>query len=260
MTRPRPRWWRFWLLGLVCVVLATATLAAWACLRSAVPERLEILGRVPPFTLVERSGKPVTLDDLLGKVSVVNFFYTRCGDTCPLQSAHLARLQAEFAATTDLRLVSITGDPDHDTPAVLGAYAARYHADPRRWVFLTGSREAIHRLAVDGFHLPVTASNDSRRGPTWTWLAPGSAWAHEEATARPAIRLAHGSRFTLVDRQTQIRGYFDATDWADVDRLRADLSRLLSTRWTWTGLFSLWPPRPTRSSGLPPVQLIDRNR
>jgi protein SCO1/2 len=172
----------------------------------------------------------ITRADLLGKVSVVNFFYTRCGDSCPLQSANLARLQADLRGESDLMLISITVDPDHDDRAALTSYAARFHADPSRWLFLTGPRRDIYRLAVNGFHLAVIAAARSGRATAWAWMGPAAAAAHDDAASSNIIRLVHASRFALVDRRARIRGYFDGVDWDDIERLRGALGRLLRGR------------------------------
>jgi protein SCO1/2 len=222
------------LLGLVvlALVVAVAAVTAWAWLRPRPAEQVVDLGVVPDFALTERSGRAVTRADLLGKVSVVDFFYTRCTDTCPLQSAHLARLQGELAGAPDAQLISITVDPEHDDLQVLSAYAAQFKADPQRWLFLTGPRDAIYRLAVDGFHLAVVASQSRPApAPARGWLAPPSAWAHEGEKAEPAaIQLAHAARFAVVDRQGRIRNYFDGTRWEEVERMRGELDRLLARR------------------------------
>jgi cytochrome oxidase Cu insertion factor (SCO1/SenC/PrrC family) len=143
-------------------------------------ERLDQYSRVPDFTLTERSGRSVTLAELIGKVWMADFIYTECPDPnmCPLQSAHMARLQADWAAKPDVRLVSISVDPEHDTPEVLSEYAARFRADPDRWLFLTGAKEAIYRLALNGFHLGVVdreAHAQEGTGRGLAWLGPASA-------------------------------------------------------------------------------------
>lgn len=192
-------------------------------------EKLEVYGRVPEFSLTERSGREITLSDLLGKVWVVNFFYTECAETCPLQSAHMARLQADLAQAEDLRLVSISVDPEHDAPEVLSEYADRFRAHPTRRLFLTGSRDVIYRLAVEGFHLGVVDTGEEARqqtGEGQAWLGPAQAWAHP--LANPERKpLIHSSRFVLVDREARIRGYYHGTDWGALTRLRDNLRLLL---------------------------------
>jgi len=206
----------------------------WATSSNQSQGELETLGEygeIPDFALTERGGRQVTRADLRGKVWIVDFFYTECPDTCPLQSANMARLQDALAQEPDVRLVSISVDPEHDTPDVLAAYATRYEADPNRWLFLTGAKDAIYRLAIDGFHLGIVDRDEHAWLGTddgWAWLGPVSAWAH--ASPNPDRKLIHSSRFVLVDRQAQIRGYYHGTDWESLDRLQANVKIVLRER------------------------------
>lgn len=229
---------------LVLLVAAGGGLAVWPSLASWIGrtfgsspisnqskgalERLEVYGEVPDFGLTERSGRRITLADLRGKVWVANFFYTECTDTCPLQSAHMAQLQADLT-DPDVRLVSISVDPEHDTPEVLSEYAARFRADPDRWLFLTGSKDAIYRLAIEGFRLGVVDSGEKAQrqtGGDQARFGPASAWAHPfpNPDRKPLI---HSSRFVLVDRQAQIRGYYHGTDRESLERLRQNVRILM---------------------------------
>jgi len=222
---------RRWLIAGVAVLALGAAAGAWSALRQRAPaapegaalERLGDYGRVPPFRLIERSGRPVTREDLRGLVWVVDFFYTACTETCPTQSLELARLAREFADASDLRLVSISVDPAHDTPEVLRRYAARYGADARWW-FLTGERRAIYCLAREGFRLAVTdpaqpAPPDCAAawGPPRAWAAHGSGGL-----------VMHSARVALVDRRARIRAYHLATDPASMVALRANLRAVLA--------------------------------
>lgn len=171
---------------------------------------LPVHGSVPDFSLIERSGRRVDRQALLGKVWVVDLIYTRCTETCPLQSAEMARLQADLATEPDVRLISITIDPKRDTTQVLSRYANRFKADRDRWLFLTGEPAAIYRFAQEGLQLPMT---DPR----------------EKAGARDG-RLVHSPRFVLVDRAARIRGYYDSTDSESLFRLRQELRALLLER------------------------------
>ncbi|MBI3090334.1 MAG: SCO family protein [Candidatus Tectomicrobia bacterium] len=162
------------LLPLVVLILVLLLgVGAWrmfskaATLRAAQLARdtsLPAYGRVPPFMLLERTGQPLDLADLIGKVWIADFIYTRCELECPLASARLAQLQDRFHEEADLRLVSFSVDPEYDTPAVLLAYARRFHADPQRWLFLTGEKEAIRTLIRDGFKLSLGERDDDRAG------------------------------------------------------------------------------------------------
>jgi protein SCO1/2 len=171
-------------------------------------EDLQVFGQLPQFALIERSGRRITKQDLTGRISVVNFIYTNCPDTCPLQSAQMRELQERYPQARELLLLSITVDPRRDTPEALSRYASRFHADPQRWFFLTGQKEEIYRLAQEGFRLGAAEIPQMQRPP--------SGATH-----------AHSPRFVLVDRGAYIRGYYSADDKEAMARLRHDLEKLL---------------------------------
>ena len=162
---------------------------------------------VPEFSLTERSGRNISLAALRGKIWIVDFVYTQCTDTCPLQTAEMAKLQELWNNDRDFRLVSISVDPEKDTPKILAHYAARFHADKQRWLFLTGDKNQIVRLVEEGFHLPVSAA----------------------ATRQRSTRvIIHSPRFMLIDRDAQIRGSYDSSDRLSMQRLQADVANLLT--------------------------------
>ena len=169
-------------------------------------EGLNIYGAVPDFSLVERSSKTIRLADLRGAVWIADFIYTTCEDTCPLQSAELAKLQKEWHDKPSLRFVSFSVDPEKDTPAALTQYAQRYSADEARWLFLTGEREQLMRLVQEGFRLSALPAPDY-------------------ATSGVIL---HSPRFVLIDQQARIRGYYDSRDVEALKRLRSDAATLLS--------------------------------
>ena len=195
------------LIVIVGVVSAYLCADLFRFARQPSPAGLEPLGTLPAFELVERRRVPLRLEDLRGKVWVADFMYTSCVEVCPLQSAEMARLQAAFADHGDLRLVSISVDPERDTPAVLSDYAEKFQADPRRWLFATGEPQAIARLAQEGFRLSAASYVSGEDGADYTFI--------------------HSNRFVLVDRQGRIRGYYRSTDPDDLMRLRRDLATLL---------------------------------
>ena len=88
------------------------------------------IGNVPEFRFTTQEGKTLTRDDLKGKVWVVDFFFTRCPGPCPVMSSRMAEISRALRKTKDVRLVSVSIDPTHDTPAVLAEYAARMNAHP----------------------------------------------------------------------------------------------------------------------------------
>ena len=165
-------------------------------------EGIRQYGSLPDFSLTERSGKPIGLAQMRGTIWIADFIYTNCQDTCPLQTAEMAKLQVELAAQKDIKLVSFSVDPEKDTPSVLSQYADRYEADIDRWLFLTGEREEIKTLVQSGFRLSAAT-----------------------ATSDDGVIL-HSPRFVLIDRQAQIRGYYDSRDNDALQRLRRDVAVL----------------------------------
>ncbi len=178
---------------------------------------LPVYGLVPDFALVERSGKLLTAADLDGQVWVANFIFTHCAGMCPGLSTRMAALQraleaegggAGAGAHEGVRLVSFSVDPTRDTPETLRRYAARFGADPERWLFVTGAREAIHRLVRDGFRLSVAE------------LAPDAAGYTAEEP------ITHSDRFVLVDRGRRIRAIVHGTDEEAVPELMRGIAEL----------------------------------
>jgi len=212
------------------LVLLGAALASFWRARQPVPaeggiEALADYGLVPDFRLTERDGSIVTLGDLRGKVWLANFIYTACTESCPLQSLQVRRLQEEFAEARDLRFVSITVDPSHDTPEVLQRYADRYGADPERWLFLTGPKPAIQTLAKDGFKLGVSdATPAAQSSLPGRLLGPDPAFASHGSGGL----ILHSSRFVLVDGEARIRAYHRTDDPDSLARLRENLRALVA--------------------------------
>jgi protein SCO1/2 len=191
---------------LVAVLLGVAVAAGWSRWTKAPPP--PVLGRVPPFALTNRDGRPVTLASLAGAPWVADFVFTRCAASCPMMTARLARLNRDLPPgppDKTLHLVSFTVDPDHDTPEVLARYAASFKAPPR-WLFLTGPMAEIHRLSRDGFKLAID-------------IPKGDAGSTQEP-------ILHSTRFVLVDGEGRIRGYYDGEDEKAMGRLVRDLKAL----------------------------------
>ena len=207
---------RYLLLGLAVIglgiVLGTAlwfrlgpnTLVGRGSVNST--DGLNQYGSVPDFSLTERNGNTVSLGQLRGKIWIADFIYTTCTDTCPLQTAMMAKLQEEYAGKTDVQLVSITVDPERDTPQVLAQYADKHQANAARWYFLTGQRDRVMRLIQQGFHLAVM-------------VAPGD--------ADTIGTIPHSPRFVLVDKEARIRGYYDSRELEAFVRLKNDIDTLV---------------------------------
>lgn len=165
---------------------------------------LPTLGSVPAFELVTQEGKPFSSSSLNGKYWIVDLIFTNCGGTCPILTANLASIQKALAKTEDVELVSISVDPNNDTPEVLAEYAKRYNANTKNWTFLTGKVQTIYTIAKDGFKLTVDSVSGDEMNP-----------------------IVHSERFVLVDKQGNIRGFYDGTTNEAQSKILGDLGDLM---------------------------------
>ncbi len=169
---------------------------------------LPILIDAPEFKLTDQLGHTFGTDELRGRVWVANFIFTHCTATCPKQTENIAALQRRAQRWPDwdrVRLVSITVDPERDTPARLHEYADLHQADHEHWRFLTGDRAELTRISKDGFKFPVSDASSSSSAP-----------------------ITHSSRFVLIDSQRRIRGFYDGLSEDDFAKLLTDMRIALS--------------------------------
>lgn len=162
------------------------------------------------FELTERSGRVVRKADLIGHPWVVSFIFTNCAGPCARVSAAMRRLQDEFFQDTDLRLVTITVDPERDQPTELSKYAAGYEADAIRWLFLTDptkSKDKIYPLINGSFLMPVQEAEGELRAPGFEFI--------------------HTNNILLVDEHGVVQGKWLSTDEAEFSQLRRELKKRL---------------------------------
>ncbi len=127
---------------------------------------------------------------------------------CLKMSGRMRQLQTEFAGEEKVRLVSLTADPEFDTPAVLKKYSEKFGAQPERWWFLTGPRKTINELASDGLKMSVQENPPGTR-------------------AGPEDLFIHSTYFVLVDRQGRMRAVFDGDEDGWKSNLRKAVKKLL---------------------------------
>jgi protein SCO1/2/putative membrane protein len=176
---------------------------------AAAPDSADSFGSVADFAFIERSGRAVTRADLDGAPWIAGFFFTRCSGPCPRLTANMRRLQERLEGSR-ARLVSISVDPEHDTPEVLRAYADSFTADPDRWWFLSGDEESTYALMRESFALSV----EKLPGPD---VAAGRA-------------ITHATRLVTVDAEGRVRGYYDAESEEGVAAAHARLAFLCGGR------------------------------
>ena len=153
------------------------------------PDPPPVLRQLPPWQLVDQNGESFGSDDLAGEAYVASFLFTRCATVCPRLTASLRQLERRYReeGVEEVRLVSFTVDPAHDTPERLRDYARSRSLDLQRWSLLTGAEPELRSVVVDGFALPMGERLD---------LAGG------------LVDVAHAARLALVDRDGGVRGYY----------------------------------------------------
>ena len=136
--------------GAALLAIALARPGDALCHEASRDERLPRIGPAPEFTLTDQDGRRIALKALRGQVLAVTFIFASCADTCPLLTAKLAGIQDRLGAAfgPDVRFVSITVDPERDTPQVLKRYAQSHRADSAGWSFLTGTPAEIREVAA----------------------------------------------------------------------------------------------------------------
>ena len=201
-------------LWLVFAGLALALPIGALIARGARPHEpaLPVLSALPDFALIDQSERPFARKDLLGRAWVADFVFTRCVDACPRLTATMKQVQDGLTVEekkSQIGLLSISVDPEHDNPATMRAYAEAHGVDPKLWHFLTGNEAQIEKAVVQGFKTGFEKP------------AP-------DADARSqAFDIMHGEKFVLVDPDGRIRGYYDVNDAPELQRLLHDLRRLV---------------------------------
>ncbi len=141
--------------------------------------------RVPSFEMINQDSLSISDKDYLGKVYIVEFFFTRCPSICPIMTENLVALQEEFKRNDDFGIASFSITPDFDTPEVLKNYAEKHGVENLDWHLMTGDREKIYQLANEGFNISAAKNAD----------APGG--------------FEHSGLFALIDKEGYIRSRTD---------------------------------------------------
>ena len=161
-------------------------------------DNIGIIGQVPSFSLTNSDGSVITEKQLDNKISIVSFIFTQCEGACPIMSENMSILQERFASSYDIQFLSITTDPDYDTLEVLNEYSSNY-SNKNNWFFLRGNIIDVIELSEKGFFL--------------------------SAALLPA---GHSTRLVLVDKQLNIREYYEGTIESNIFELQSDIVTLLN--------------------------------
>lgn len=196
-------------LALVAFMLVCVMVVSWIGMnraRTAAPLSLPPTGDeadalaslvIPEFTLTDQDGKARTRDLFKDRWTLLAFTFSNCTTVCPIIHSHLIRLQSEMA-NSPLRIVSISVDPVHDTPAALKAFAEKIAADPARWTFLTGDAATIQSILAS---LRFTTGIDS----SLTINLPGGG---------TMANIVHPSKVLLIGPDATVRATETGLDWS----------------------------------------------
>ncbi len=157
------------------------------------------------FVLTNQDGQSFIAEELKGKVHVAEFFFTTCKGICPRMNKNMQKVYQQFLGNNAIRFVSFTVDPAHDTAPVLKQYADLLKADIKQWIFLTGNKDSLYKIAREQYLLS----------------------AADTAIAEAAEEFIHTQYFALVDQQNRIRGFYDGTNEKEMIKLIADIRSLL---------------------------------
>ena len=200
--------------AVLLLVVAALTVLAYRHLATRESETPPVMSRLSSFSLYDQHGKNVELAALDDTIWVADFIFTSCQAACPMLTSRMRALQKHLELQDQakgrplpIKLVSFSVDPEVDTPDKLAAYAAKWGADDKRWLFLTGPLGEVNRAVTQGLKIPF------EKGGADT----------------AAFDVMHGEHFVVVDGAHQIRGYFD-TDPAGIERLKTTLEVLLKEK------------------------------
>lgn len=184
---------------LFAALILIASLFSVSCQMN--PE-LPVLYTVPDEKLTDDGGRTVSLSAFHGKPTIYAFIFTRCAGVCPTMMASMKSLAAGMPRDVGVRYALISVDPEYDTPEVLAAYRKKL-AVGDSWVFLTGARNQVSTLSIDGFKL-----------------------AAPKAGSGTADLIVHSTKFVLADKLGRIRAYYDSFDEAQLATLHRELVAL----------------------------------
>ncbi len=172
--------------------------------------------KIRDFEFTNQDNKPFGQKNLKGNVYVVDFFFTKCGNPtlCPRMSTEMKRVQDVFKKEQKFNIVSITVDPENDTPETLQTYAKKYEANTQQWHFLTAPKKDIYHLAYHDFK--INAGEETETEGT-----------NKDKNKVITPEFMHATKFILVDTEGRIRGYYDGTSREEVDKMMVEAKILL---------------------------------
>ena len=160
--------------------------------------------RIGDFHLINQNGDSISKSDFEGKIYIADFFFTRCQTICPIMAINMSELQEYYKEDDDLKFLSHSVTPDIDSVSVLRAYADKNNAIDGKWEITTGQKTHIYELARKSYFAVLDEGDGGEQD------------------------FIHTEQFVLVDKQKQIRGFYDGTDAREIERIIKDIEVLKS--------------------------------
>jgi protein SCO1 len=171
---------------------------------------------VPNFELTSNHGQPFGSKNLNGKVYMATFAFTSCPTTCPALMEKMQLVQKRVRGLGQkIAIVTYTVDPETDTPQLLKKHADKVQANPYIWTFLTGEKQQLKDLLIDGYKVPM-GEEEEIQGVV-------------DGDAVSLMDIAHSNKIVLVDDKSAVRGYY-STDKAGINKLMIDVGLLVNRK------------------------------
>jgi protein SCO1/2 len=158
--------------------------------------------KIADFSLINQNGKTITQEDYKDKIYVADFFFTTCQTICPIMTDNMYEIQKKIITDNEVMLLSHTVTPEIDTVAQLKRYAKEKGVNASKWNLVTGDKKQIYELARKSY---LAVKDNGNGGP---------------------FDMIHTENFMLIDKERQIRGFYDGTNPEDIERLLKDIKKL----------------------------------
>lgn len=168
-----------------------------------------VFSRLSPFTLLNTNGDSTTVQP--GQITVVNFFFSRCGTICPIANTLMVKVAENFKNNPNVHFYGISVDPKYDTPEVLRLYARALGMDRLHYDLLTGDKKYIYDLSIRDFRLAVADASE-----------------YDPAVTQVDEMFIHSDKVMLIDTDGYFRGIYGGTQKSEMDRLKLEIKVLLS--------------------------------
>jgi protein SCO1/2 len=178
-----------------------------------ISEKDTVFTKVPNFLFLSQDSTTYNSTIDTNKIRVLGFFFSRCGTICPVINKNVDRLAEKFNHEDNLKFLMISIDPNFDRPFVLKKYREGFSSKSKNWLFLTGNKKDIYDFAIKGVKLPVADASE-----------------YDKGIKSVDETFIHSEKLLLIDKSGYIRGIYDGTNTADINRLDVEIKVLLNQK------------------------------